>query len=359
MEVAEAIGTRHHVVEVGPEEIANVFPDVVRHAEAPMIRTAPAPLFLLAQDVREHGITVVASGEGADELFLGYDLFKEVYLRELAKEDPARAAALLDGLYSYLGDANRRGPAFSRFILETGAGDELLGSHLTRVQATATVRSLYRSELLSELGERALTRLREELPRGFAGWARLERASWLEISTLLETYLLATQGDRVAMASGVECRYPFLDHRVFDHAARLAPTAKLDGLHDKLPLREIASRVLPAAIAARPKQPYRAPEVAPFFAPGAPAWVAELLTPEALAVSSIWDAERVSGLVRRCRAGRATGVREGMALVGVLSTQLWHDAFAGHGIESYAAETTAPRVRIDRTANAQERDGVG
>ena len=353
-QVAAAIGTRHHVVEVGSEEIAGIFPEVVRHAETPMIRTAPAPLYLLAQAVREQGITVVATGEGADELFLGYDLFKEIGLRELAKEDPAEATAQLETLYTYLGDISRRGPAFSRFILETGADDALLGSHQTRVQATAAVRSLYRAELRDQLGERALARLRDELPSGFANWTSLDRASWLEISTLLETYLLSTQGDRVAMASGVEGRYPFLDHRVFASAAAMAPEAKLDGLRDKLPLREIASRVLPRAIAERSKQPYRAPEVAPFFAAGAPSWVADLIDPDAVTASAIWDRDRVAALVRRCRAGRATGVREGMALVGVVSTQLWHQAFVGRGVDNYPVETASPQVRIDRTANHRQ-----
>ncbi len=55
------------------------------------------------------------------------------------------------------------------------------------------------------------------------------------------------------------------------------------------------------------------------------------------------------GLLKRCRSGRATGVREGMALVGVLSTQLWHEAFCGAEADGYPPETAEPRVRIDRS----------
>jgi len=348
-QVAEAIGTRHVVVEVGSSDIAGAFADAVYHAETPLIRTAPAPLLLLARAVREHGITVVATGEGADELFLGYDLFKEVELRKMARSEPDRAGSLLDGVYSYLGSAARRGPAFRRFVLETGADDPLLGSHLTRVRAMATIRSLYSPEVREATGERSLERLRAELPGGFSGWRDLDKASFLEVTTLLETYLLAAQGDRVAMASGVEGRYPFLDHRVFAHAAALPAREKLDGLEDKRPLRRLAAKILPESIASRPKQPYRAPEVAPFFGSGAPEWVEEAISPEFLAETGIWDAGRVEGLVRRCRAGRAEGVREGMALVGVLSTQLWHRAFMGPGAQNFPTEATEPRVRIDRT----------
>jgi asparagine synthase (glutamine-hydrolysing) len=349
--VARMLGTSHHVVEAGPAEIAEAFPAVIWHAETPLVRTAPVPLFLLARDVRAHGMKVVITGEGADELFWGYDLFKEVALRELHRSDPERALQLTECLYPYLGPATaRRGPAWQRFLLETGSSDDPLSSHLTRAAATGTLRAFLRPELAEEAGDGAsLERLRAELPSGFERWSSLERAGWLEIKTLLEPYLLAAQGDRVAMAHAVEGRFPFLDHRVFAHAVGLPSDRKLSGLNDKVALRELAADLLPPEIAARPKQPYRAPDVDPFFAAGAPDWVEEHLSPSALDETGIWDPDRVAGLLRRCRAGRATGVREGMALVGVLSTQLWHGAFCGAGPESYPAETAEPRVRVDRS----------
>ena len=85
-------------------------------------------------------------------------------------------------------------------------------------------------------------------------------------------------------------------------------------MREKVALREIAAKVLPPAIAERGKQPYRAPEITPFFAPDAPEWVEEALSASALRETEIWDAPRVAGLLRRCRAGRATGMRESMAL---------------------------------------------
>ena len=353
--VAGALGTQHHVVDVGPAEIADAFPEVVRHVETPLVRTAPVPLFLLAQQVRASGLVVVATGEGADELFWGYDLFKEVAIRELHRSEPQRALELLSELYPHLGEGGaRRGPAWERFLLETGADDEELGSHLTRVAATATVKSFYREEVKEQLvPDGALDRLREDLPVGFARWSKLERASWLELATLLEPYLLSAQGDRVAMAHGVEGRYPFLDDRVFDHSARLPAERKLAGSHDKVALREIAAEVLPPEIAARGKQPYRAPEIDPFFAEGAPEWVEDSLSDAGLDDVGLWDPARVQGLVRRCQAGKATGVREGMALIGILSAQLWHRSFIGR-TGDYPLEGAAPRVRIDRTTQIEE-----
>jgi len=359
-EVARAIGTQHHVVEALPRDIADAFPDVVRHAETPLVRTGPVPLYLLACEVREQGITVVATGEGADELFWGYELFKEVVLRDLHRHEPERAEALLDELYASLGPAgSRRGPAWRRFLLETGADDAQLGSHRTRAGATAVVKAFYRPEVAAETGKTAsLDRLRRELPAAFGRWTSLERAAWLELATLLEPYLLSSQGDRMAMAHGVEGRFPFLDHRVFAHSVRLPEAEKLDGMREKGALRRIAAKVLPAAIAERGKQAYRAPEVAPFFGPEAPPWVEEALAPSALSESGLWDAQRVDGLLRRCRAGRATGMRESMALVGILSTQLWHREFVGRGIAGYPPESREPRVRIDRTGEPSAKEAA-
>jgi asparagine synthase (glutamine-hydrolysing) len=350
--VARAIGTSHHVVDVGAMEIAAAFPEVIRHAETPLVRTAPVPLYLLARAVNEHDLKVVVTGEGADELFWGYDLFKEVAIRRLHGTDPERALELLADLYPHLGSTGaRRGPGWARFLLETGAGDDPLSSHLTRVAATGAVRGFYRDELAAELNaEAALEPVRGGLPAGFGSWDELDRAAWLEVTTLLEPYLLAAQGDRVAMAHGVEGRYPFLDHRVYARSVALPDEEKLTETNDKVALRRLADELLPAEIAQRRKQPYRAPEVTPFFSPGSPAWVEEALSPAALAANDIWDGRRVEGLLRRCREGRATGVREGMALIGILSTQLWHEAFAGADAGAgYPAETADPEVRIDRT----------
>ena len=345
-EVASALGTEHHVVEAGGADIAGAFRDAVYHAETPLIRTAPVPLALLARETRRQGITVVASGEGADELFWGYDLFKEVVIRQAALADESALDAL-DELYPYLAAAGgaRRGPAWRKAFADAGPADDPLFSHQTRLNATSAVKALYRPEVALDAGDSA-ARLRASLPGAFGSWSALERAAYLELTTLLEPYLLAAQGDRVAMAHGVEGRYPFLDHRVFAHAVALDPRRKLDGMRDKIALREVAARVLPASIAERPKQPYRSPEIAPFFGEGAPAWVAERLSEQALRDVGIFDERRVAGLVKRCHAGRATGLREGMALVGVLSTQVWHETFCGSAPQ-YAREAADPRVVIE------------
>ena len=175
----------------------------------------------------------------------------------------------------------------------------------------------------------------------------LERAAYLELTTLLGNHLLAAQADRVGMAHGIEGRFPFLDHRVFAHSVATRPRDKLGraAREDRDP-RAWPREVVPPIVAQRPKQPYRAPEAAAFFA-DEPEWVTERLSPEAVRAVGIFDERAVAGLVRRCRAGRATGFRENMALMGVLSTQIWHEAFCAGAM----ASPRRPRSRACTSAS--------
>jgi asparagine synthase (glutamine-hydrolysing) len=329
-QLAEAVGSRHAAIRIRGEDIAAVFPDVVRHAETPLVRAAPAPLYLLSRLTKERGISVTLSGEGADELFYGYDLFKETVVRVfcLRQPDSRVRPRLFDRLYPYLAPGDRAGEFWRRSFLTASAPDDPLFSHLPRIRHTAWIKDFYSPGFRARLGGwNALTAVRDSLPASFARWSALAKAAYLEMVTLLSPYLLASQGDRMAMAHGVELRVPFLDHRLFEFAAALPDRCKLRGLEEKAILRRWADAVVPPALARRPKQPYRAPDVPAFFGPRSPEYVRDLLDPVAVSRGGVFDAKAVAGLVRRCRSGVASGVREGQALVAVLSTALWQQQF--------------------------------
>src|SRR5687768_12532880 len=131
----------------------------------------------------------------------------------------------------------------------------------------------------------------------------------------------------MSMAHGVEARYPFLDPRLFAFATSLPDSMKLRGFDEKRILRDWARGRIPKSVAERPKQPYRAPDAPSFFGADAPGYVQELLDPRRLRDAGIFDPDRVAGLARRCRAGKVAGFGENQAVVAILSTQLWHDAF--------------------------------
>ena len=350
-EMARAVRSRHAVARIDGGEIAAVFPDVVRHAETPLVRSAPAPLYLLSRLARERGITVTLSGEGADELFYGYDLFKEAAVRLFCLRQPQSRTRprLFDRLYAYLAPGERAGDFWRRSFLAGDTPDDPLFSHLPRFRLTEWIKDFYAPEFRAGLsGWDAQAELRDSLPPAFARWSPLARAAYLEMVTLLSPYLLSSQGDRMAMAHGVEARVPFLDHRVFEFAAALPDRSKLRGLEEKAILRRWADDVMPRALARRPKQPYRAPDVPAFFGPRPPEYVAELLEPASVKRGGIFHPTAVAGLVRRCQSGVATGVREGQALVAILSTQLWQREF----LQAPATRRAPEAVRMPVEASA-------
>lgn len=329
-EVASLVGSRHATAAIGLSDIATAFTDVVWHAETPLLRTAPVPMYHLARVTREAGIKVVLTGEGADELFLGYDLFKEVSVRRFCHRRPTSRwrQRLFDRLYPYLQGSSRTGDFWRRFFLDAGTPADPLFSHLPRFLLTSRIKDFYAPSFRASIsGTDALNELRAALPARYFAWSPHNQAAYLEMTTLLSPYLLSSQGDRMAMAHGVEGRFPFLDHRLFEFAASLPTSSRLLGLKEKEILRRWARRILPKRIGERGKQPYRAPDAPPFFGAGAPAYVEDALGGESIAKVGVFEPAAIAGLVRRCRNGQATGFRENQALVAALSTQLWHRQF--------------------------------
>jgi asparagine synthase (glutamine-hydrolysing) len=329
-EVAASVGSEHAVETIGPGAIAESFPDVIRFTETPLVRTAPVPLFLLARLTRERGITVALSGEGADEVFLGYDLFKEVKIRRFCQRRPDSQARpkLFQRLYPYLGDNERAGEFWSRFFLDAGVPGDPLESHLPRFRLTSAIKDFYSADMRGAVsGSDPLEELRGRLPDAFRRWTPVHRAAYLELVTLLSPYLLPSQGDRVGLAHAVEGRHPFLDHRLFELAARLPESSKLRGLREKDILRRWSRGVIPDIVTRRPKQPYRAPDIPSFVGTGAPEYVREHLAEDRVRAAGFFDTRAVAGLMRRADAGKAVGFRENQAFVGILSAQLWHEHF--------------------------------
>jgi asparagine synthase (glutamine-hydrolysing) len=237
---------------------------------------------------------------------------------------------LLKRLYPYLGALQSQSGAYLQAFFGARpeeAGDEFF-SHLPRWRLTSKLKALFSDSVRSEIGAYdGLAELRDALPARFSGWDGLCQAQYLEATTLLPGYILSSQGDRMAMAHSVEARFPFLDHRVVEFAARIPSRLKMRVLDEKYLLKRCAAGLVPPSVRERPKQPYRAPEGQCFFGGARLEYVEELLSGERIAQDGIFNPVTVQKLVAKVRDGRAVGIKDNMALVGVLSTQLVADLF--------------------------------
>lgn len=332
-EMVRHLGTDHTALRVSKQDIAREFGRTVWHAESAIVRTAPTPLMLLAEQVRQAGFKVVLTGEGADEVFGGYDLFKEAKIRRFMARQPQSAwrGRILEKLYPYLAHSPASTRAFTQRFFSEGLEhlNQPWFAHATRIASTRRVLQFLRPEVAEQIAAvDAHQALAATLPADIARWIPMGRDQYVEAHTLLSGYLLSSQGDRVAMAHSVEGRVPFLDHRVIEFANRLPPQFKLRGLTEKYLLKQAVRRDLPQSIRARTKQPYRSPDSASFFTDGRPNdEVTDLLSPHSIDAAGLFDADAVQRLVRKCAAGRAIGFPDNMAFVGVLSTMHLHRQF--------------------------------
>ncbi len=333
--MAARLGSDHHEVSVSRQDIVDVFPEVIAHTERPILRTAPAPLFLLSRLVRNAGIKVVLTGEGADEMFAGYDLFREAKVRRFWGRQPGSSARplLLERMYPYL----QRSPVAQRAISRQFFGQRLDEwrepgfGHDMRWRSTGALQRLFAPEITAVLADHDVrAELLGHLPEAFSRWTPLAQDQYLEIRTLLSGYLLSSQGDRMLMANSVEGRFPFLDRGVAALADSLPAAYKLRVLDEKHVLKRAARDLIPSEIFDRKKQPYRAPDALAFASAPEADWIEEVAGTAALEACGVFAPLPARQLLDKCLARGATGQfsnADNMALVGLLSTQLVYDGF--------------------------------
>lgn len=328
--VVDYLHTDHDQVVCSYAAIAEVFPEVVYHSEAPLLRTAPAPLYLLARLVRQHRYKVVLTGEGADEILGGYDLFKEAKVRAFiaSMPDSSCRAMLLKRLYPYLALSPTHSAEYAKKFFATDADPEkeIFYGHQTRWKNGQFIARFLSAECDTP-GYSPLAKATAHFAGQLRGLSFFTRAQYVESKLLLANYLLCSQGDRMSMAHAVEGRYPFLDHRVVEFAAKLPVRLKMKGLNEKYLLKKAMRPYLPPMVVNRKKQPYMAPDIHSFFSATVPPYVEYLLEPKNLEKAGLFDVSMVTRLVQKCRTGARQGFRENMALVGVLSTMSLHEQF--------------------------------
>jgi asparagine synthase (glutamine-hydrolysing) len=325
--VARHVGTKPPIVqEFRPEDALSTYPRLIHAAEAPVIDTSCAALLQLAGRVHANGQKVVLTGEGADEWLIGYPWYKAAKVLGMLDvipglSDRARRAYLrLNHVPQFPPEFRQRSEAAvggpNAWIDAYG----LLGLSKLRFYAPPMREVLDSSNPWGELGM-DLERARR--------WHPLNRGIWVAGRVTLAGLLLQAKGDRVAMNSSVEVRYPFLDEDVFDFTAKLHPDWKLRGFRDKHLLRLLAERWVPPEVYKRGKVIFRAP-LDSFHMDPEPAYVGQLLSEESLRRTGYFDVAEVRHwrkAFRQMRAGSLPRLSVEMGLAAVVATQLWHHTF--------------------------------
>ncbi len=331
-EAARYFNTHHTAFECTAAEIAGQFMNTVWHTESPILRTSPTPMFLLSKKVRESNIKVVITGEGADEILAGYNIFKESKIRRFWAKEPNSTIRpkLLGKLYPYLPmmkDSNNI--ALKMFFgYKLNETDNPFYSHLLRWHNTSRIKNYFSGDIASTLdGYDPLASLSSELPGNFMNWSGLAKSQYLESTIFMSGYLLSSQGDRMAMGNSIEGRYPFLDFRVIEFCTNLPDNFKLNCLNEKFLLKKMSIGKIPESISKRPKQAYRAPIAKSFFDSEAPGYISEILSETAIKSFGLFHPGKVDLLINKIKAQKNISEIDQMAIAGILSTQILYKMF--------------------------------
>jgi len=330
-EVVSYLNSNHHEIRVSNENIGSYFPEVIWHCEKPILRTAPVPLYLLSKEVREKQLKVVLTGEGADEVFGGYNIFREAKIRQFWAKQPKskKRASLIGKLYPYIfSDPRQKAMLQSFFARGLDEVNNPLFSHLVRWNNTARIKTFFSEELKQSIGTYdGYEELKQNLPEQFGNWDGLSKAQYLESMIFMSNYLLSSQGDRVAMAHSVEIRLPFLDPHLMEFMGRVPPSWKIRGLNEKYILKKSLAGKLPDKVINRPKHPYRAPIVQSLLNQQTDEYTREMLSDNSLKLSGLFNRNKVRMLLNKLRKTAQPSEIDSMSLVAILSSQILYHQF--------------------------------
>jgi asparagine synthase (glutamine-hydrolysing) len=330
-ESARALGSDLVTITMNRSDIVAAYPELIRSAEGPVMDSSAACLMRLARAVHSNGYKVVLTGEGADEALAGYAWFKTEKIRNLLSVGPV--VSLLKGARS-LTLASIGGGSAHRATLLGIKGKRTAQQDIYDFMGQA--RSLVYNQDMWRLLEGYSAYDDLDLPNDrFSRWHPLNQSLYVGYKVMLAGLLLLGKGDRVAMNSSVETRYPLLDDDVISFCASIAPEYKLHGMTDKWLLRRVAARTLPARIANRRKTMFRASRSDAFFDRDRPAWIDQLLSPESLRATGWFDPAAIAReRAAQMRFPRITPRRliMDLSLTCVIATQLWHHIYLGGGL---------------------------
>lgn len=320
--LAQVLGTEHHPITFTGADFDD-YPTVMRYLEEPQTSATALPIYKLYRACREAGLTVVLTGEGADELLGGYHWHRGDALVRPLLAWPAPLRRLLAASPLPMSAAARR-------VLARGAPDiptrywdwlEIKGNgyrpQLLSREVTGALSQANGAAKISTLAHWA------DIVRELPAQAPLHQTTWLESQTRMVDFI-NFEVDKMSMASSIEARVPYLDHCLWEFCATLPAHYKLKGRTEKYLLRQATQKILPEATRNRPKKGLASPYAHWLRAPQLPEWAETALSPQGLQQTGLFNAAAVQNLRRAHQTGQP---HLGPLLMGVLSTQVWYNCF--------------------------------
>ena len=263
---AKHVGASYHPIPITGREIADAYADAVWHSETQMFNGHGVAKYLLSRAVRDAGIKVVFTGEGADEMLGGYPYFRVDALNDNPSLSAAERSTLMDKMLG----AN---PATRALLMPTQVSNpemQAIERRLGWLPATLNVSAamingvtpFFRDDLVARVrGYQPLMSALDRLPlaQRVAGRDRLNQMLYVNVKTTLPNFILNYLADRMEMAHSIEGRVPFLDHHVAEAAARVPVNMKVKGIREKHVLREATKDVLIPEVYDRQKHPFTTP----------------------------------------------------------------------------------------------------
>lgn len=345
--MARSLGTEHHRLTIRPQDIAELLPQLVWRVEAPSCKTSCAAYMHLYRLAKQH-VTVVLTGEGADEALGGYPNIRMMKALEFARRHPHLPGVdrLVDKVLPPGSTLNvmyhkpaALSPADEATVLERFG---CIPVDLQRFRSQQALKvTLFSEECLESLNgydaeaDMAETLVNRDLVRNRHF---MQQAQYFEYLLKLPNYLLINPGDRAAMTHSVENRCPFLDHELIEFCLTLPPRQRVRGLKEKHLLKEAFRDVLPPEIRRRSKQPFTTFYVSSLYRQHvADELFDAVLSPKAIERAGLFRPSSVTEMMRRLSLPdlpMAEQVKLETPFALVVTAQLWHDLF----IERFRAE---------------------
>ena len=324
---AEAIGARHVSKVVSPAEFVEALPEIVWYLDEPVADPALVPLFFIAREARKH-VKVVLSGEGADELFGGYTIYREPLSLKPFEYLPGRLRRSMRKVSAPLPEGMR--------------GKSLLhrGSQTLEERYYGNARSFNDPQLQAVLKifrpEWTHTDVTATVYEQSRDWDPVARMQHIDLFTWLRGDILV-KADKMTMANSLELRVPFLDPEVFAVASRLPLDQKITRTTTKYALRRALEPIVPSHVLNRPKLGFPVPIRHWLQAGELLDWAHEMLATSR--TDELIDIPAVRRMLDEHLAGTSDHSRR---LWTVLIFMLWHAIFVEHSVVPRIAEPQYP-----------------